>query len=62
MALGCWGCKAIPLTAAGHNTGAAFIPENRADEFQEAVKSIRYTCYLLFIAFIHLMNEISPLI
>lgn len=44
MALGCLGYKAIPLKLVGHSTGAAFISENGAGEFQEAVKSICHNC------------------
>lgn len=33
----------IPLKVVGYSTGAAFISENRAGEFQESVKSICYT-------------------
>lgn len=45
------GYEMIPLKVVGYSTGAAFISENRAGEFQESVKSICYTWQLVLVVF-----------
>lgn len=41
----------IPLKVVGYSTGAAFISENRAGEFQESVKSMLYLVASFFLVF-----------